>query len=203
MIKKFILVFILLTNCFAYSQNNKNVPEDFESEQNKALVVEEFHHYKIYSFGKGKIIKTIDSKEKVTYKTPFDAIASHVSAMKNLDIKWFKETWDLPSIQFNQKKLAELKTNESDYIKLWVKYKFSNNFVILNQINYGNYVLIEYKLLSEDSNIKPLQDTVALIQVENEWKLTQSLYKNPLFNNWKTIKPRIQRIADSSIQISD
>lgn len=127
--------------------------------------------------------------------TPEDVIVEMVSSMKAKDFNWNSALWDAESLKSMQARDAERGKKPSDWAKGWER-EAQRSFVMLNRIEYGKYVLIEYEARNPDGKTA-YKITMALQKVNGKWFLTQALSADPVLMHWNAPTGRVQIAPDT------
>ena len=183
----------------SYSLEKPIPPAGASSVEFKTLIVENVYSYELNKYTPSKQLNLITDRKSASYADPAAALVAHFSAMKAADFDWFLNSWSANSRVEMMVRDKKLNRSSSYWIDLWSNWGVGDSFELLNWIQYGRYVLIQYQLKSVNGNKKLIVDTVALIKDGQEWKLTQDLANDPILVNWNNQRGRIQVAPNSMI----
>lgn len=162
--------------------------------QTKQLIVEEIYTFRLMQYDPSVAIQFVHEPKAASYQTAEDTVIAHFSAMNAGDYSWFMETWSKESRkQMEQRNKSAQRTPEF-WKKTWARVLQGGTVELLNRLESGPYVLIEYRL-SAKGNEKPFQDTVALAREDGRWVLTQELAADPVLSSWNAPGLRVQRLV--------
>lgn len=103
-------------------------------------------------------------------------------------------TWD----SISQKKIAEEEQkqglNLEKRLSTWRKLFNGNKVILMNRIEYDPYVLVEYRIMSQDGKIVA-EEAVATKMIGAEHFLTLELAESAVIQGWKQPSKRIQRLS--------
>lgn len=161
----------------------------------KTLIVETIYPFSLIEFKSPIDVQVLQERSRASYSSPEEALSAHFSAMIKGDFDWFKETWTTSAWVSMQEANKKNNRGSEFWLGMWRKSLAEKHFQLVNWINYGSYVLVEYQLVGK--NGKTGSGIVALIKEQGDWRVTQDLAKDPIFLNWKNPLGRIQVPADS------
>lgn len=162
----------------------------------KSLIVETIHPYTLYEYTLP--IETVDLKAvgKASFANPESTLQTYFTAMKASDYQAFIACWTKSSQILMKEKDKQINFTEAKWRSLCALAFNGKQIYLTHWINYGKYVLINYKVTpSEDPATSEI--TVALVQEAGEWKLTQELRGDQLLTAWRSPNNRVQVPSDA------
>jgi hypothetical protein len=163
----------------------------------KTLVVEQLHVFRLAKYSPPYLLRLDVKSGAPSFATPEDAVLAHFRAMKQRDFSKFMTTWTKDSQAFMRKRDEERGRAEAFWVSAWEKALERQKVELSSWLQYGKYILIEYRMSREDGPGTVFEDTVALTRENGEWKLTQELAADPILANWNAPTGRIQILSDA------
>jgi hypothetical protein len=154
----------------------------------KTLAVETVYPYSIESYQSSPPL--VLSGVSHTQATPEITMVEMFASMRGGDWTWNSSLWSPESLKEMDTRDRAAGKKPSDWIKLWQQ-EANRTYHLLNRIEYGKYVLIEYEA-KEASGKKAIQDTMALEKIGEKWYLTQALAADPILMHWNNPAGRTQ-----------
>lgn len=179
--------------CSATHAQDVDVPRSGDK-RFTTLIVETVYPYSIESYKPHPILdlKTVARSQK----TPELAMVEMFASMRSADWNWNSSLWSPESLKMMSARDAAAGRTPEYWQKLW-RAASDRNYQLLNRIEYGKYVLIEYE--AKDSMGKRVfLDTMALKKIDDKWHLTQELAADPILMHWKNSGKRVQ-VAPNTI----
>lgn len=164
----------------------------------KALIVETVYPYSVAALQPALVVQPL-TRSAASFDRPEDAMVAHFSAMLAGDFEWFMSTWTAPSQALMRSRDQQRARKPAYWTGLWSKVYAGRRIELLNRIDYGEYVLIEYGLYAPGEQSPGFRDTVATVKENGRWKLTQELAREPILANWNSTSGRVQVVATSAM----
>lgn len=162
--------------------------------ETRSLVVENYYMFTVQTYEERPKITPIVSESKASYSTPEDTLVAHHSAMVARDYEWFIKTWAPQARdELNTRNMVE-KRDRSYWISVWERVITGRDLRLLNRINYGAYVLVQYELSAKEG-VPAFRDTLAFKKEGDRWLLSQDLAADPVLSAWNVPGSRIKSIA--------
>ena len=120
------------------------------------------------------------------------SVPSYVLALK---------CWDVDAQAKFQKMDKEEGKSVSTWHSEWSRIYSGNNAALTARIDFGQYVLIEYKVVKSASNQVVTYETVALREFGGRWLLTLAAVETPVPLGWGGKNLRTQRVFNTNSQI--
>ena len=168
-----LLLLIVCAPAFSQTLDAQKNKINFGSTQQINVIEEIIHPAKVSAY-EPKLILGQTKKELADSPTPETVVLNWLSAMQNDGYSKTLEFWDIESQQKISAQNIAAKKIPSNWEAEWRTLYAQNKIIsLLNRIEYGSYVLIEYSI--SKNNQLETSETVALQQVGGKWLLTLAL----------------------------
>lgn len=195
----FFVIFGGLTMPTAFAQDIEKPRLLADTAQNKTLVVEQVFPYTLIRYKPLTKLNLLKSRSEESYSGPEDALRSHFSSMHAKDYDWFLGTWSAASKQQMQLQNHSRGRDAAFWVAAWGKALSGKQIELTSWLNYGKYVLIEYRIVSGTGDTNSFTDTIAMVKEKNQWKLTQELSADPILSHWNSPSGRVQIPSNTAI----
>ena len=156
----------------------------------KQLVVENVYRYETMGYVQDTKI-SIDTRpwnEKSI--NPEDCLIKLAKAFREKNYSRMQSVWTGDSLRMMQA-IDKKAGIESENRFMQVAERYHGDAIYFHtKVVFEKYVLIEFSIQKSTTLI--LRDTMALVQVQGEWKLTQELAGNPIVANWNAPAGRVR-----------
>ena len=174
---------------FSISDAFAQIAEPSSKKIYKSLIVETVYQYTLTKLVPSEKLSLDTTDVAITFPEHQDVIRAHFAAIRNLNYSQFLNTWDKPSrdLMFQKDQMAGY--DSKYWIERWRSVAMGPDIVLLNRIEYQQYVIYHYQAHLRG---KPFEDSIALVREGKNWNLTQALSTSPILNNWNAPNGRIQ-----------
>lgn len=191
---------LLIISIFSFSHmvEAQNLDINLVNSRQINLIEEVIHSAKISTYDP-KLILGQTKKESADSGAAEAAVLNWLSAMQNGSYTKALAFWDAESQQKISTQNTATKKTPSNWESEWrTLYSQNKTISLLNRIEYGSYVLIDYSI--SKNNQLETSETVALQQVGGKWVLTLALSESVIMQGWKTPDKRIRRLPKFAYQ---
>jgi len=193
-----LIIAAALGTTFAQAQDRPVVHKDgatLGGRGYRSLTVEMTYVYSVTPYSPAYAVKLVDQKG-ASYATPEDALIANLSSLAATNFAWNNQTWTAASVRDMEQRDRADGTTPRDWETRWKTLYAGKRFDLLNRIDYGRYVLIEYRVSGAPGG-KPMVDTAALAKDGQQWKVTQELAADPILQHWNSPQRRVQMAPNS------
>lgn len=193
-----LLILIICTSAFSQVPESQNLKVNLVNSRSINVIEEIIHSAKVSTYDP-KLILGQAKKESTDSTVPEAVVLNWLSAMQNGSYTKALAFWDVESQQKISAQNTAAKKTPSNWESEWrTLYSQNKTISLLNRIEYGSYVLIDYSI-SKDNQLET-SETVALQQVGGKWVLTLALSESVIMQGWKTPDKRIRRLPKFAYQ---
>lgn len=178
-------VILLGASALAHSQA---VPPLAGAKRYTTLIVESVFPFSVQPYAPHAQLSLADVPH--TQVSPEATLLEMLASMRSGDWNWNSSLWSPESSKQMAARDAASHTTSADWIKRW-KQRPLADYRLLNRVEYGKYVLIEYEEKAAGAK-KGASDTMALENIGGKWYLTQALAADPILMQWNAPGGRIQ-----------
>lgn len=195
--KPLLLCGVLLMAGVALAQDRQQPRAPAKAPEHKSLIVETLHPYAVREYNPPLVIATDVSKPAVAFDHPERTLAAYFSAMTRGSYADFLSCWTADSAAQFEQIGKKLNRSAAQWEAIWAQKFAGRRIVATHWINYGRYVLVNYRVepaVAGETDDEPL----AVLKEESPgvWKLTQALRADALPQHWKTPGNRVRLPAD-------
>lgn len=163
----------------------------------KALIVETVHPYTVRPYTPELEIPDKPASEQASFAHPESTMRAYFGAMKSRDYEAFIACWTSRSRDLMREKDKTMGRTPDQWKAIWQGTFSGKKVYATHWINYGKYVLVNYRVEGPEPVQAGNEAVAVLVQEDGLWKLTQELRTDPLPANWRSESGRIQVPADS------
>jgi hypothetical protein len=157
--------------------------------------VEHVYHFTAMPYDPPHVVTPAPQRKDASHATPEDAVIAHFSAMYARDEAWFESTWAKESQQQMKARDAAENRPAGFWAETWGRVLKDRKVHLTARIESGDFVLIEYKLVSVPEAQTAFEDTVVVRKEGVRWVLTQELAADPVPAFWKTPGSKLEKIV--------
>lgn len=193
-----LLFLVICTPVFSQTSESQNLKINLANTRQINVIEEIIHPAKVSAY-EPKLILGQVKKEVTDAASPEAVVLNWLSAMQSGSYAKTLAFWDVESQQKISAQNTATKKTPSNWESEWrTLYSQNKTINLLNRIEYGSYVLIDYSI-SKDNQLES-SETVALQQVGGKWVLTLALSESVIMQGWKTPDKRIRRLPKFAYQ---
>lgn len=130
------------------------------------------------------------SKKNASYSSPEESFIAQFSAMANEDYKWWISGWNEQSQKEIEARNKQMKRNADSWTKVWKGAMKGQTIKLIQKIETGPYVLINYKMFDHDGK-ETLNSLFVCKNEAGKWLATEELSTDLMFHHFLKGEARI------------
>lgn len=189
----FMLIWILMSFASAQSAGTPALPKINPTVQQKQVVEEIVHQFRVQKFEQPLMFSGVVSKSNLE---PEFVWIQYINALKLGRLDDAVALWDEESKRKIEQDMQQRGMTKSGLAEKWRSLYENKEFFVRERIVYGSrYVLLPYYEAVAGST-PLLRETLAFVKVRDGWRLTLDLAENPVKIGWMSSGERIRRLAN-------
>jgi hypothetical protein len=192
-LQAFVLIVVTLSTSFAQNQSDSVVFPTTPPTTGRIIAEDEFI-FSVRHYDPPAAVQPV-SRDKASFRTPESAAVALISAMAAFDFDWFRSIWDAGSLKVMDAQMIEMKQDRNFWTNTWEKTFRGKRVELIDRIDSGNYVLINYRVVGTAGQADPIELISAFKFQDGRWFATQDLSSDPVALYWKAPNMRPKRIV--------
>lgn len=189
----FVLFWVLMPFASAQSAGVPAFPKINPAAQQKQVVEEVIHQFKIQKFERPLVFSEVVNKSNLE---PEFVWMQYIHPLKLGRLDDAISLWDEESKRAIEQDMQQRGMTKSDLAEKWKRLYEKKEFFVQERIIYGaRYVLLPY-YESVAGSMPLFRETLAFVKARDGWHLTLDLAENPVKIGWMSPGERIRRLAN-------